>query len=164
MMDNIKGLSLKELEAVLKKWQKPAFHARQMFSWIYQKNATDFNAMSDLPSDLRRKLKENFYLSDLKLIRRQESRDSTEKFLFGLKDGGLIEAVSIPAEGRVTGCISTQVGCRFKCSFCASGMAGFKKDLSCAEMLDEVLYLKNNSSSKRLTHLVFMGTGEHLDN
>ncbi len=163
-MENIKNLNFKELEAVLKKWGKPIFRARQIFSWIYRQNIPDFEGMTNLPDDLRRKLQDNFYPSELKLLRRQESRDSTEKFLFALKDGALIEAVSIPAEGRVTGCISTQVGCKFACRFCASGVAGFKRNLNCAEMLDEVLYLKNDSLTKKLTHLVFMGTGEPLDN
>jgi len=163
-MNNIKDFSLVELEAFLKKQGRPIFHARQIFSWLYQKNAASFGAMSNLPADLRKQLKDNFYLSEIKLARRQESRDLTEKFLFEFKDGSLIEAVSIPAEGRVTGCISTQVGCKFACCFCASGLAGFKRNLSCAQMLDQVLYLKNNSLSKKLTHLVFMGTGEPLDN
>ncbi len=163
-MESIKNLTLKDLETVLKEWGRPFFHARQIFSWIYQKGAGNFEEMSDLPAELRKRLKENFYLSELKLAQRQESRDATEKFLFELKDGNLIEAVSIPAEGRVTGCISSQVGCKFACRFCASGMAGFKRDLSCAEMLEEALYLRDNSRSNKLTHLVFMGAGEPLDN
>jgi len=163
-MEDIKNFTLKELELVLKEWGRPVFHARQISSWLYQKSAQDFEGMSDLPADLRKQLRENFYLSALKLARRQKSRDLTEKFLFALRDGDLIEAVSIPAEGRVTGCISTQVGCKFACRFCASGVAGFKRNLTCAEMLDEVLYLKNSSLTKKLTHLVFMGTGEPLDN
>jgi 23S rRNA (adenine2503-C2)-methyltransferase len=81
-----------------------------------------------------------------------------------LNDKNLVEAVNIPAYSRVTGCISTQVGCKFVCSFCASGLKGFKRNLSKGEILDEVLYLKNNVKDKQLTHIVFMGTGEPLDN
>jgi len=164
MHKNIKELSLEELEQILDSWQQPRFHARQIFSWIYKKGVMDFEAMSDLPSDLRARLKESFYILSLNLIKRIKSHDGTEKFLFKFKDDNLIEAVIIPAEKRITGCISTQVGCKFACRFCASGLLGFKRNLSCSEMLDEVLYLKNNSQSNKLTHLVFMGMGEPLDN
>lgn len=162
-MQDIKELSLKDLQDILEKWQRPSFYAQQIFSWIYKKGIVDFNKMTDLPSDLRNLLKENFYILGPKLDKRVKSRDGTEKFLFRLKDANLIESVIIPTETRVTGCISTQVGCKFRCSFCASGMYGFKRDLAIGEILDQVLYIKNNSH-KRLTHLVFMGIGEPLDN
>ncbi|MFA5115335.1 MAG: 23S rRNA (adenine(2503)-C(2))-methyltransferase RlmN [Candidatus Omnitrophota bacterium] len=163
-MENIRNLTLKELETVLKKWGVPVFHGRQIFSWLYKKGVSDFDAMTDLADGLRKRLKDNFCLSGLKLIKRRQSRDSTGKFLFELGDRNSVEAVSIPAEGRVTGCVSTQAGCRFACRFCASAVGGFKRDLSCAEMLEEILYLKNNSAAGKLSHLVFMGTGEPLDN
>lgn len=120
--------------------------------------------MSDLPLGLRQQLKDNFYISGLKLIEKLQSRDGTEKFLLELKDKNLIECVSIPHERRVTGCVSSQVGCKFACRFCASGLSGFKRNLTTGEILDEVLYLKNNSAKRELTHIVFMGTGEPLDN
>ena len=163
-MLDIKELNLEELERILKDWGKPAFHAQQIFSWIYKKQAKDFDALSDVPLDLRRRLKENFCLVSLKLIDVFKSWDRTEKFLFELKDKNLIEAVIIPAEKRITGCISTQVGCKFACRFCASGKFGFKRNLTSSEMIEEVLYLKNNSQGRKLTHLVFMGIGEPLDN
>jgi 23S rRNA (adenine2503-C2)-methyltransferase len=84
--------------------------------------------------------------------------------LFELRDGNLIEAVAIPTEKRTTGCLSTQAGCRFSCRFCASGLLGFKRNLTTAEMVEEVLYLKNNTALQKLTHIVFMGIGEPLDN
>jgi len=163
-MQDIKGLNLTELEELLRSWRSNSYHAKQIFSWIYQKGARDFDQMSDLPLDLRKRLKENFYLFGFNLTKLLSSRDGTEKFLFTLKDKNFIEAVSIPTEGRITGCISTQVGCKFSCYFCASGLLGFKRDLSCGEILEEVLYLKDNSKNKKITHLVFMGTGEPLDN
>ncbi|MDP2937877.1 MAG: 23S rRNA (adenine(2503)-C(2))-methyltransferase RlmN [Candidatus Omnitrophota bacterium] len=163
-MNDIKDLTPKELEQVLLSWKQESFHARQIFSWIYKKGVTDFDAMSDLPSDLRARLKEGFYILSLNLIKRIESHDGTEKSLFKLKDDNLIEAVIIPAEKRITGCISTQVGCKFACRFCASGKFGFKRNLTSSEMIEEVLYLKNNSQGRKLTHLVFMGIGEPLDN
>jgi len=163
-LKDIKGLELKELEEILTAWGQRPFHARQIFTWIYKKGVTDFEAMSDLPSGLRARLKENFYILSLKLIKRIKSHDGTEKLLFGLKDNNFIEAVIIPAGKRITGCISTQVGCKFACRFCASGALGFKRNLTSSEMIEEVLYLKNNSQDRKLTHLVFMGIGEPLDN
>ncbi len=163
-MQDIKGLTLGELEERLKAWGEPLFHAQQIFSWIYKRHTKEFDAMSDLPSDLRRRLKENFYLFGLKLIKAFQSKDGTEKFLLELEDKNVLETVSIPAEKRITGCISTQVGCKFKCCFCASGTLGFKRNLTVGEIIEEVLYLKDNSKNKKLTHIVFMGTGEPLDN
>lgn len=162
-MKDIKDLSLKELGEVLGGWNHPAFHAKQIFSWIYKKGARDFSAMSDLPEGLRQKLKDSFYIYSLKVLKILESKDATKKLLLELKDKNIIEAVLIPAEGRVTGCISTQAGCKFACRFCASGLAGFKRNLNSGEIIEEALYL-NELSKDMLTHLVFMGTGEPLDN
>ncbi len=156
-MRDIKELDLPALEKLLSQWGELPFHAQQVFSWVYKKGATDFVQMSDLPAGLRNKLKDNFYICGLKLSKKFISPDGTEKFLLELKDKNLIECVSIPAEKRVTGCISSQVGCKFGCGFCASGLSGFQRNLTCGEILDEVLYLKP-------THIVFMGTGEPLDN
>jgi 23S rRNA (adenine2503-C2)-methyltransferase len=161
---NINGLNIKELEGVLTGWQQQGFHTRQIFSWIYKKGIRDFESMSDLPFDLRGRLKENFYFFGSKLTRLLKSKDGTEKMLFELRDGNLIEAVAIPTEKRITGCISTQAGCKFSCRFCASGLLGFKRDLTTGEMVGEVLYLKNNTALRKLTHIVFMGIGEPLDN
>ena len=163
-MKDIKELDLKGLEVILTGWGERPFHARQIFAWIYKKGVTDFAAMSDLSSDLRRRLQENFYILSLNLIKKIKSHDGTEKFLFALKDKNFIEAVIIPAGKRITGCISTQVGCKFACRFCASGISGFKRNLTSSEMLEEVLYLKNSPLGEKLTHLVFMGIGEPLDN
>lgn len=120
--------------------------------------------MSDLPAGLRRRLKDNFYLFGLNLAKKIKSKDGTEKFLFELSDRNYIETVVIPTEKRVTVCISTQAGCKFACAFCASGLLGFKRNLTCAEIIEQILYLKNNCPARRLTHLVFMGIGEPLDN
>lgn len=161
---DIKDFSLRELEDILIGLGHGAFHAKQIFSWIYKKQAADFSLMSDLPEGLRNKLKEEFSLTSLKPIKVLKSADATEKFLFELKDKNFIEAVSIPAKERVTGCLSSQVGCKYSCRFCASGILGFKRNLTTGEILDEALYLKNSSSVKKLTHIVFMGTGEPFDN
>jgi len=163
-MQDIKELSLKELKDKLLSRGSPKYHANQIFNWIYQKGAFEFSSMSDLPAALRKTLADDFYILGLELAALQESSDGTAKFLFQLKDNNLIEAVSIPAGERRTGCISSQAGCKFACGFCASGLKGFKRNLSAGEILDEVLYLKNNSRETALTHIVFMGTGEPLDN
>jgi 23S rRNA (adenine2503-C2)-methyltransferase len=163
MKINIKELTLEGLKEALVSWKEPAFRAGQIFSWIYQKGAADFAEMSNLSAPLRRRLGDNFCLSGLELASSRESLDGTKKFLFKLPDDKFIEAVNIPAEKRVTGCISSQAGCKFACAFCASGALGFKRNLSSSEILDQVLYLKNDSS-RPLTHIVFMGTGEPLDN
>jgi 23S rRNA (adenine2503-C2)-methyltransferase len=163
-MQDIKQFTLQELKGIFKEWGQPAFRAVQVFSWIYHKGVSDFDLMSDLSVEVRKKLKEKFSILSFKIAKKLVSEDGTEKFLFTLPDKNLIEAVVIPAEERVTGCISSQAGCRFACRFCASGLLGFKRNLTCGEILEEVLYLKNESGPKKLTHLVFMGTGEPLDN
>lgn len=161
---NIKDLNIDELEVFLVNCGQKPFHARQIFHWLYQRGVSDFNRMSDLPVGLRRQLKESFSFSALELLQSFHSSDGTEKFLFALSEGNLIEAVSIPASGRVTGCISSQAGCRFACNFCASGLGGFKRNLTCAEILEQALFLKSKSRAKKLTHIVLMGIGEPLDN
>jgi 23S rRNA (adenine2503-C2)-methyltransferase len=163
MKRNIKELTLQELKEVLAGWKEPAFRASQIFSWVYRKGAKDFERMSNLPAGLRKRLEQEFFLFSLELAASQESRDKTRKFLFKLPDARFIEAVIIPAEKRLTGCISSQAGCKFACTFCASGVLGFKRDLSTAEILDQVLHLRDSSLAP-LTHIVFMGTGEPLDN
>jgi len=163
-MIDIKELNLKELEDKLLSWNSPKYYAKSIFGWIYQKGAYEFSSMSNLPLALRKKLTDEFYILGLKLAELQGSSDGTTKFLFELSDKNLVEAVNIPVAKRVTGCISSQVGCKFACNFCASGIKGFKRNLTVGEILDEVLYLKNNAQKVDLTHIVFMGTGEPLDN
>lgn len=163
-MQDIKELSVSELQEWLKAKKEPPFHARQIFAWIYKKGVADFIRMSDLAEDLRIKLKDNFYILSSHPKETLQSVDGTEKFLLELKDKNMIEVVSIPTAGRVTGCVSTQVGCKFSCRFCASGLSGFKRNLSSAEILEEVFCLLHRSRIQKLTHLVFMGTGEPLDN
>lgn len=163
-MQDIKELNLPELERAFKDWGEAPFRARQVFSWIYKKGVKSFGQMSNLPLDLRNKLKNKFYIYGFKATKKLCSLDQTEKFLFGLRGGNFIEGVVIPAKDRITGCISTQAGCKFACRFCSSGLSGFKRNLTTGEILEEVLCLKNYSLHKKLTHLVFMGTGEPLDN
>jgi len=163
-MQDIKELNLKELQDKLFILGSHKYYAKEILNWIWRKGACEFSIMSNLPATLRKALSSDFYVLGLKLADLQESSDGTAKFLFELHDKNLVEAVNIPAYSRVTGCISSQVGCKFVCNFCASGLKGFKRNLSKGEILDEVLYLKNNVKDAQLTHIVFMGTGEPLDN
>ena len=163
-MQDIKELSLEELKEQIKVMGWPAFHAQQIFSWVYVFAVEDFSRMTNLPEELRAALAKKFSLKSMNLIERKDSADGTAKLLLKLNDGNLIEAVSIPSQKRITGCISTQAGCKFGCFFCASGQKGFKRNLSAAEIIDQVIYLKRNLGPKKLTHIVFMGVGEPLDN
>jgi 23S rRNA (adenine2503-C2)-methyltransferase len=163
-MKDILELDLKDLESELGLLGAPAYHAKQIFSWIYKRRIFNFSQMSDLPHDLRRRLKEEFNIINIGLAKFFESLDGTQKFLLKLSDNNLIEAVIIPAQGRVTACLSSQVGCRFACSFCASGLLGFKRNLEYNEILEELLILDKYSRGGEITHVVFMGTGEPFDN
>lgn len=140
------------------------FHLKQIYEWIYKKNVSSFDEMSNLSSDLRNKLKDNFKLYSLSLKKYQTSEDKqTTKYLFSLEDGHLIEAVLILSDKRKTICVSTQVGCFVKCNFCASGKNGFFRNLKFHEILEQIIQISNNISDKP-THIVFMGMGEPLLN
>jgi 23S rRNA (adenine2503-C2)-methyltransferase len=160
---DIRDFSFAELRAELESWGEPAYRAKQVFEWIYQKGADSFAAMTDLPKGLRQRLENKFRLGILELAEKLRSEDGTEKFLFRLSDGRLIETVLILSIGRRTLCLSTQVGCKFACVFCASGAGGFERNLLPSEMLGQVLFLRDRLEV-RLTNFVFMGMGEPLDN
>lgn len=163
-MQDLKNLTLRELEEVLKTWGKPSFHASQIFSWVYKRQIKDFAKMSDLPLDLRKLLKDNFYLYGFELIKAIKSVDGSEKLLLRLNDKNFIETTIIPTERHLTGCISSQAGCKFACGFCASGMSGFKRNLTTGEIIEQALFIKDHLPKRILTHIVFMGIGEPLDN
>ena len=162
-MQAILDLTLKDLECYLEKHGFPGFASQQVFSWIYKKAIFDFDRMTDLSRGLRNFLKSDFYILSLDLIKRQVSLDGTQKFLFALDGKLIIESVLIPTPRRLTACISTQVGCRFACRFCASGAKGWQRNLSSGEIIEQVVYLENRAG-RRLNNLVFMGVGEPLDN
>jgi len=161
---DLKNLSLIELEDFLKANHCPAYHSRQVFSWVYKKGAGDFKTMSDLPRELRKLLEEKFYLGKLEPVKKETSQDKTLKLLFALEDGNFIESAVIPTAARKTACISSQVGCRFKCGFCASGIGGWQRNLTVAEIINQVVALNRAVFPQRVSHIVFMGTGEPLDN
>ncbi|MCM8757500.1 MAG: 23S rRNA (adenine(2503)-C(2))-methyltransferase RlmN [Candidatus Omnitrophica bacterium] len=161
MKRDIKDLSIEELKQYLEVNGFLTFHALQIFNWIYKKVTDNFSLMTDLSLALRSFLEENFYIQGLSLKEKKISSDNTEKYLFKLKDKNSIETVAIPSGKRITGCLSSQVGCKFSCKFCASGILGFKRDLKVGEIIEQILYL---NSHHRLTNIVFMGIGEPLDN
>ncbi|MFA5319752.1 MAG: 23S rRNA (adenine(2503)-C(2))-methyltransferase RlmN [Candidatus Omnitrophota bacterium] len=162
-MIDIKELSLDELRNKLTAYGSKPFHAEQIFSWVYVKQAGTFREMSNLPAELRGYLSDNFLIYTADTAHRLVSKDGTVKFLFRLADGNMIESVLIPAERRMTGCISVQAGCRLRCAFCASGILGLKRSLRCGEIIEQVCRLQKEASGN-LSHLVFMGTGEPFEN
>ncbi|MEW6008616.1 MAG: 23S rRNA (adenine(2503)-C(2))-methyltransferase RlmN, partial [Candidatus Omnitrophota bacterium] len=162
--NDILNLSLDELKNILIDNSFSSFHARQIFSWIFKKNLCDFSQMSDLSANLRSFLEEKFTICSGKIKQFFTSQDGTKKFTILLADGNIIETVYIPAQGRATLCLSSQVGCRFNCRFCASSLYGWVRNLSCSEILGQILLVKRALYHKEITHIVFMGVGEPLDN
>ena len=160
---DIKGLIPEELKVELQDMAEPGYRAGQVFAWLHRKGQTDFRRFSDIPKPLQDKLEKRFFITRLELGECLTSPDKTEKFLFKLADGRFIETVHIPSARRGTVCVSTQVGCKFACAFCASGFGGFSRNLTAAEIVSQVLYLRHDLG-RHVTHVVFMGMGEPLDN
>ena len=143
---------------------EPAYRAGQLFSWLHAKCAESYDEMSSLPQKLKERLKEEYPLRVVKEERVQISaQDGTRKYLFALHDGNLIESVLMRYHYGCTVCISTQVGCRMGCSFCASTLGGLVRNLEASEMLDQVYHI-GKSAGERISHVVLMGSGEPMDN
>jgi 23S rRNA (adenine2503-C2)-methyltransferase len=192
MLTDIKSLTREELEAQFKRWNAPAYRVTQLLEWLYARRVTTWEAMTNLPKPLREKLAENFSLHSLELVRKQGAQDTTQKFLWRLHDHSLIESVLIPANSALYGeasdrhtlCISTQVGCAYGCKFCASGLDGWKRNLTPDEIVEQVLAVERQVTSdkrqvtrseeipslvaRRLSravdNIVVMGMGEPLAN
>jgi 23S rRNA (adenine2503-C2)-methyltransferase len=168
---SIHGLSKDALEAWLAEIGEKPYRGKQILDWLYAKRVTDFVAMSNLSESLREQLVASFSIDGLQTVRVQGSEDTTRKFLFRLGDGRLIETVLIPASvglfgekaDRRTLCVSSQVGCAYDCKFCASGLAGFTRNLTAAEIVQQVLQAEKESGDT-INNLVFMGMGEPLAN
>ncbi len=159
----LSDLTLAELRAELERLGERPFRAVQIFDWLYKKKATRFEDFTTLPKPLREKLAAAFAIGGLEAADRQESADGTTKLLFRLRDGEHVETVLIPAGRRLTLCLSTQVGCRFACAFCASGRQGFRRDLAPSEITGQILAAER-ALGREPTNYVFMGMGEPLDN
>ena len=159
----IRSLLPEELEAELKALGEPSYRAKQVFSWL-SRGAESFAGMSNLPKQLREKLKDRYYLAAPEVLRKQVSaHDGTVKYLWGLSDGNAVETVVMQYHHGNTVCISTQVGCRQGCAFCASTIGGLVRSLEPGEMLEEVMFSEKDSGLK-ISNIVLMGIGEPLDN
>lgn len=162
---DIKNLSKDELKGAIASFGGEEYRARQIFRWLYKVGVKSFEEMTDLTKDLRENLKDRSHLTKLILLDTKSSLiDGTTKYLFKLEDGNTIETVFLPEDKRMTLCLSSQVGCKFGCSFCASAPFGFIRNLKTSEILDEVLFIKNHKAGSHITNIVFMGIGEPLDN
>lgn len=163
-MIDIKSLTLEEMEEAVVQLGEKAFRGRQMYEWIHVKLARSIEDMTNLSKELRRKCEENFSYTSLKAVKTQESAiDGTKKFLFSLEDGNLVETVWMKYKHGNSVCISSQVGCRMGCRFCASALDGLERNLRPSEMLDQI-YEVTRLTGERVSHVVVMGTGEPFDN
>ncbi len=154
------GLSLEELIALCQEWNEPAFRARQLFHWIYNRQVKDFILMDNLPKTLREKLARQYTLRSLDLVRiTQSEQDATQKYLFSTSEGHYLESVLIQDGDRITLCVSSQIGCALDCTFCATATMGFRKNLSVSEIVEQFLQVQDRNL-KRITNVVFMGMGE----
>lgn len=161
---DIGSYTLKDLSAALYELGQPKFRAGQVFSWLHQKRVTTFDEMSNLSLSLRQELGARYYIDRPRVIKRLRSKkDATEKYLLELADGEAVEAVFMEYKHGNTVCISTQVGCKMGCKFCASTLGGKKRNLTAGEMLGEV-YTLERESKKKVGGVVLMGIGEPLDN
>ena len=171
MLPALTGQSPESLAAWLKDAGEPSFRAAQILEWVWKKKVTSYDAMTNLPAALRTKLTDSFRLTSLEHSTTQGSADTTRKFLFRLHDGRYVESVLIPANPALYGeksdrrtlCVSSQVGCAYGCKFCASGLAGFARNLDASEIAGQVLAAEQ-LSGERVDSLVFMGMGEPMAN
>ena len=162
-MTHIKSMTLTELGQVLKDLGQPAFRAKQVYTWLH-KGVRSYDQMTNLPKQLRDTLEENYPICAPEVVRKQESaKDGTIKYLWRLSDGNCVETVLMRYHYGNTVCISTEVGCKMGCAFCASTLGGFVRQLQPFEMLDQVLFTQVDSGLP-ISHIVLMGIGEPLDN
>ena len=163
MSNNLKSMTLPEISAVLKELGQPAFRAKQLFSWLH-KGVRSFDEMTNLPQSLRETLAKEYPICPPQVVRKQESqKDGTIKYLWKLADGNCVETVLMRYHYGNTVCISTEVGCRMGCAFCASTLGGLVRRLEPFEMVDQVLFTQVDSGLP-ISHIVLMGIGEPLDN
>ena len=163
MSNNLKSMTLPEISAVLKALGQPAFRAKQLFSWLH-KGVRSFDEMTNIPQGLRDTLAKEYPICAPEVVRKQESqKDGTIKYLWKLSDGNCVETVLMRYHYGNTVCISTEVGCRMGCAFCASTLGGLVRRLEPFEMVDQVLFTQVDSGLP-ISHIVLMGIGEPLDN
>lgn len=164
---DIRSLDSAALQAFLSQQGEPAFRAKQIYEWLWKKSVLSFDEMSNLSLKMREMLKENFEFRPVEIAQKQVSHDGTIKFGFRLYDGNLIEGVLIPADDRMTACVSSQVGCSLTCKFCATGYMERKRNLEPGEIYDQVILIHQaalEQYKEPLSNIVFMGMGEPLLN
>ena len=163
MKKNIKDYNLDELKNLMIELGEKPYRAEQIFKWIFIENVTSFNDMTNLSLELRQKLKDNFDLHIFKILQKQESKDGTKKYLFDVLDGNAIESVLMEYKHGFTICVSSQIGCKMGCKFCASTGVKFARSLTSGEIVEQLLAVQRDQNIK-ISNLVFMGIGEPLDN
>lgn len=161
---DLKSMDIKELENLLISNGEKAFRAKQLFKFIHDEKGDRIENLTTFSKDLRSKLDEISYISDLKIIKRLDSNlDNTKKYIYELEDKNIIESVYLESFANNTICISSQVGCKMGCEFCASTKNGFTRNLRVSEMLDQI-YMCEKDLNKKIDNIVLMGIGEPLDN
>ena len=161
---DLKSMTMEELTDLVKEQGFPAFRARQLYRWMHVSLVRDYSEMTNIPKAMAQKLSEEYPLTAVRMIDRQVSKlDGTEKFLFAMGDDSLVESVFMRYKFGNSVCISSQVGCRMGCKFCASTLDGLYRSLAPSEMLDQI-YEISRVTGERVSHVVVMGTGEPLDN
>lgn len=163
-MTDINSLTYEQLNNVISKFGQPKFRAKQIFTWLHKNGVTSFDEMTNVSKALREKLCENYYISTCEIEDKYVSKiDDTVKYLFKLNDGEYIESVIMKYKYGYTICVSSQVGCKMGCTFCASTLAGFKRNLTSGE-IEAQLHSAQKDLNIKISHIVLMGIGEPLDN
>ncbi|MBQ3408885.1 MAG: 23S rRNA (adenine(2503)-C(2))-methyltransferase RlmN [Clostridia bacterium] len=162
-MKNIKDFDLADLQEELVAVGEKKFRAEQIFKWLYVDKVMSFDEMTNLSLDLRNKLKENYTICNYKILKKQESSDGTKKYLFDVLDGNAIETVLMQYHHGKTICVSSQIGCKMGCKFCASTGIKFERNLTPGEIVEQILAVEQDIGDK-ISNVVFMGIGEPLDN
>ena len=162
-MKNIKDYDLEDLKEELINLGEKKFRAEQVFKWLYVDKVKEFDEMTNLSLELRNKLKQNFTMCNYNIIKKQESSDGTKKYLFDVLDGNAIETVLMQYHHGKTVCVSSQIGCKMGCKFCASTGIKFIRNLTAGEIVEQILAVEQDINDK-ISNIVFMGIGEPLDN
>lgn len=160
---SLRDLSLSDLEGLAQGCREKPYRAKQLAEWLYKRSALDWAEIKNLPRDFLEKIRKKFLVQSLSFVSKSESRDRSVKYLLRTQDGQFLETVFIPQGERRTQCLSTQIGCKMGCRFCSSGAAGFVRDLSQGEILDQIAFVAKDQG-RLPTNLVYMGMGEPLDN
>ena len=162
-MKNIKDYNLEELKKELQSMDEKTFRAEQIFKWLYQEKVRSFDEMTNLSLDLRNKLKQNYTICNYNILKKQESKDGTIKYLFDVLDENAIETVLMSYHHGYSICVSSQIGCKMGCKFCASTGINFIRSLTSGEIVEQIIAVEQDQNI-RISNVVFMGIGEPLDN